>query len=79
MLPDFTIYQSFRYCLVYQPPSVPIWVDWVIDNWDDVSEEVQSMIKRDTGEAFSPFGCGRAGMMHSPILNMPDWRRLFEI
>lgn len=51
-LPDFMIYQSFRYVLGRKTYAVGMWCDWAVENWERIPEHDKLLIKRQLNEAF---------------------------
>lgn len=51
-LPDFMIYQSFRYVLGRRTYAVGMWCDWAVENWERIPEHDKLLIKKELNEAF---------------------------
>ena len=71
-LPDFMIYQSFRYCLGRQTYAVSTWVDWAIKNWNNISKIDQKMIIKEIREAFVDCDSRLVD------IDKQKWRQLFD-
>ena len=51
-LPEAFITQSFRYVLGRMTYAVYVWVDWCVENWNDIPEGQKNTIIRELEEAF---------------------------
>lgn len=53
LLPDWMIYQSFRYCLGRMTYAVSDWCEWAVANWDNIPDQSKGIIIRELEEAFT--------------------------
>jgi len=77
-LPEWMIYQSFRYCLGRKTYAVSKWVDWAIENWDDIPEHTQGLIKREVQEAFEQYKRGQY-LILGLEMDKQQWKRILDI
>ena len=77
LLPEWMIHQSFRYCLGRMTYAVSVWIDWAVDNWDDIPENTQKLIKRELQEAFDLDKCVKSGILGMDM-DKEQWKRLLN-
>ena len=52
-IPDWMIVYSFRYCLGRMTYAVSDFVEWAIENWDNIPSKEQFLIAKELNEAFN--------------------------
>lgn len=76
-LPEWMIYQSFRYCLGRKTYAVGNFVDWAIKNWDIIPELTQQLIIREIKEAFGQYERGQYHILGMDM-DRQKWQQLLE-
>ena len=57
-LPQWMIYQSFRYCLGRQTYVVSTFVDWAMENWTEIPEHDRFLIEKEIEEELDRYEKG---------------------
>lgn len=68
---DNIIFYAFRYCLGRKTYAVAEMVDYLLDNWNDISKNLRDKIKKEIANAIEN---KRVGM----DCDIKDWQRLLN-
>lgn len=85
-LPEWMIHQSFRYILGRMTYAVSTWVDWAVENWDQIPDHEKGIIIRELDEEFIKDDAVRkrekTGIFYRPLgmdTDREQWERVRKL